>query len=538
MTGLLLALLLATTPVPPAPSVVPDSTPAATTAGEAYPRPYDPTEEEALQAMVEWVDDPVAFVRQVFGAEPDAWQVDALRAIAKNPRVAMSACKGPGKSCGEAWAAWWFLATRVDSQIIAVSITGDNLKDGLWKELAFWYQKSPYLQRSFHVGGERITHRERPKTWWISARAFAQTADSTQQANTLAGFHGPAVMILLDEAGDMPDGLVVAAEAIFANEGIEAHLVLAANPTSVDGPLYRICTKDAKRWVIVYITGDPDDPKRSPRISREWAQQQIEDWGRDNDWVRVNVLGLFPLVGEKKLLGPDHITQAEQLTVGESEIRAEPIVYSLDVGRSETGDPAVLFKRQGAAVWRAKEWRGLNGTELGDVVASILLQQEKEDGHPADYLVLDAGGIGTSPVDRLTALGFGRILIPIDFGSAPIDRRFADRRSEMWWDMAQAFKKGRISLPPGDGQLRSELTTPNFVFKVRQRRTVGCLETKEELAKRGVKSPNRGDALALSYAAPLVRRPRDSTEEQLRKHGWQAAPRVLSDWDPLAKERS
>lgn len=541
--GLLLTLLLAVAPVPagaPLVTAVPVALPQPAS-GALYPRPFDPTEEQALQAMAEWYDDPVSFVRANFQAEPDAWQIEALNSIAKDPkrRVALSACKGPGKSCVEAWAILWFMATRVDAQVVAVSITGDNLRDGLWKELASWMGKSPYLQRCFEHKAERITHRERPKTWWCSARSFAQSADVSSQASTLAGLHNASIMVVLDEAGDMPDGLVVAAEAIFATKGQEARLLLAANPTSVDGPLYRILTKDAKRWVIITITGDPDDPKRSPRIDLDYARNLIDDWGRDNDFVRVNVLGLFPAVGEKKLLGPDHVTIAEGLTVSESIVRDEPIVFSLDVGRASSGDPSALYKRQGAAVWRPKEWRGLDGNQLGDQIATILLEHEKEDGRPADYLVVDEGGVGASPVDRLKALGFGSILIEVPFGGSPIDKRFADRRSEMWWNMAQAIKKRQVALPPGDGVLRGELTAPDFTFRIRQKRTVGCLETKEEMAKRGIKSPNRGDALALSYAAPVSRRPRNEIEAQMMnaaKHGWRSS-RVLSDWDPLAKER-
>jgi hypothetical protein len=108
----------------------------------------------------------------------------------------------------------------------------------------------------------------------------------------------------------------------------------------------------------------------------------------------------------------------------------------------------------------------------------------------------------------------------------------------MWWLMAQAIKKGQVALPSGDTVLRSELTAPDFKFKVRQRRTLGCLETKDEMAKRGIGSPDRGDALALSFAAPLVRRLRDSNEEQLLHRQGRRSGRVVSDWDPLDQERS
>jgi phage terminase large subunit len=210
--SLLLSVLLTAAPVHRglAPAMRSAPAPSAQTATGSNP-PWDPAEEEALAALTGWIRDPVLFVRQVFGAIPDEWQADALRAIPANPRVGMSACKGPGKSCVLAWTIWWFIYTREDAQVMCTSITGDNLKDNLWKELSVWYSKSPMLQRAFEVRGERIIHRERPKTWWVSARTWAQNADPTQQANTLAGFHGAHVMVVLDEMGDYPDGVVVAA---------------------------------------------------------------------------------------------------------------------------------------------------------------------------------------------------------------------------------------------------------------------------------------------------------------------------------------
>jgi phage terminase large subunit len=42
---------------------------------------------------------------------------------------------------------------------------------------------------------------------------------------------------------------------------------------------------------VIEITGDPDDPKRSPRVSGQWAREQIEKYGRENPWVLVNVFG-------------------------------------------------------------------------------------------------------------------------------------------------------------------------------------------------------------------------------------------------------
>ena len=318
------------------------------------------TERKQVVARVAiWYVDPCQFVRDVFEAEPDAWQALALEGVAAGDRTGLSACKGPGKTTVEAWVIWWFLATRPHCNIIALSITLDNLRDNLWKELAVWLArpKAGFLRDAFEQGGERIAYRKSPKTWWCSARAFAQSADPSQQANTIAGLHAKRVMVVMDEMGSYPDGVLVAAEAIFSNQDhAEAKILAAWNPTSTDGPAYRVVTRDRKRWNIIHITGDPEDPNRSPRISKKWAQEQIDDWGRENDWVRVNVLGQFPRTSSDKLLGPDDVQTAIARIIRPEEVVDEARVMGLDVA-GMGDDSTVLIMRQGLCAWEPVRWR-------------------------------------------------------------------------------------------------------------------------------------------------------------------------------------
>src|SRR5690348_18003614 len=106
--------------------------------------------------IARWRRDPVAFVTEVFGVTPDPWQAKALRAFA-NPttdrRIAMQACAGPGKSAVLAWCGWNFLVCYGDEgqhpNGAAMSVTADNLKNGLWKELAVWRSRSSLLLQAF-----------------------------------------------------------------------------------------------------------------------------------------------------------------------------------------------------------------------------------------------------------------------------------------------------------------------------------------------------------------------------------------------------
>ncbi len=263
------------------------------------------SDEVAVERMLTWREHPAQMVRELFSVEPDAWQEEALEAFPHTKRLCFKACKGPGKTAVLAWIGWNFLLTRPAPIVGATSINGDNLKANLWTELARWREKSPLLAKKFEQTGKTIFARDFPETWKMEARTWAKDADPTQIGNALAGVHAEYVMWLGDEAGDYPNSIMPTLEGIFAGAPKEAHIVIAGNPTRLDGPLYKACSGARRLWQVVEITADPDDPRRTPRVSVEHACEQIEEWGRDNPWVLVNIFGQFPPSSLNALIGPD-----------------------------------------------------------------------------------------------------------------------------------------------------------------------------------------------------------------------------------------
>ena len=174
---------------------------------------------------------------------------------------------------------------------------------------------------------------------------LAKDADANAIGNALAGLHAKYVMWLGDEAGDYPDAIMPTFEGIFAGEPAEAHIAIAG-PTKLGGPLYRACTTAQKLWYVVEITGDPDDPRRSSRISLQHAREQIEQYGRDNPWVLVNIFGQFPPSSLNALIGPDEVREAQKRFYREYEIGAAAKVIGVDVARFGD-DKSVIAKRQG-----------------------------------------------------------------------------------------------------------------------------------------------------------------------------------------------
>lgn len=472
----------------------------------------------AASAIRRWREKPQSFVREVFGVEPDAWQGDVLQAFPHSPRQALKACKGPGKTCVLAWLVWNYILTRPHPKIVCTSITGDNLADGLWTELAKWQAKSPLLKELFTWRKTRIEAKEAPETWWAAARTWPRSADAQSQADTLAGLHADYVLFVLDEAGGIPDSVVAAAEATLANvvdpTKQEAHLLLAGNPTHLEGPLYRACTTERHLWHITEITSDPDDPKRTPRVSIEWARQQIEKYGRDNPWVLVNVFGRFPPSSLNTLLGPDEVREAMQRHYRESEYQHAAKILGVDVARFGD-DASCLIRRQGLAVWTPKQLRHVDSFQGGGAVA-----RDATDWNADAIFVDGTGGYGAGWIDVLRSLG--HTPHDVQFAGRATDTRFANKRAEMWWDMAQWVKDGGAL--PDIPELVAELTTPTYFFRGDKVQ----VEDKDQIKQRLGRSPDIADSLCVTFAQPVA--PRGFAQHQ---HGGSVG-RTVTEWDPLA----
>jgi hypothetical protein len=341
-----------------------------------------------------WAENPPRFVREQFGVTPDPWQDDVLAAFPHRSRLAMKACKGPGKTAVLAWLAWNFLATRPEPKIAATSITADNLADNLWAEMAKWQARSPLLQAQFQWTKTRIFSRQKPETWWMSARSWARTADRQQQGNTLAGLHADYILFILDESGGIPDAVMASAEAALAS-CVEGHIVQAGNPTHLEGPLWRACTGERRLWHVTEISADPDDPKRATRVSARWAKEQIEKYGRDNPWVMINVFGRFPPAALNTLIGPDDCRAAQGRAWREADIVRHARILGIDVARFGD-DASVIFPRQGLLAFAPQKFRNIDGTEGAGVVA-----RKWQDWNADAAFIDDTGGFGSSWIDNL-----------------------------------------------------------------------------------------------------------------------------------------
>lgn len=478
--------------------------------------------DRARERIKRWREDPVAFVVDNFGIEPDEWQRDALRTLggSHNPKrkLCMKACTGPGKSATLAWAGWHrlscFAAKGEHPKGAALSVTADNLKDNLWAELSKWQSRSHFLSAAFTWTKEKIYANDYPETWFLSARSFAKDANAEAIGRALSGLHSQFPFVLLDETGDMPPAVGKAALQIFTGNPTDAAIIQAGNPTSTDGLLYESCQSGA--WNIITITADPADPKRTPRVSVEHAQEMIDTYGRDNPWVMATILGLFPPAGFRSLLGIEDVAAAMERHYREPDYNFAAKILGVDVAR-EGDDSSVIFPRQGLASFPPRVMRNVDST-FG---AGAVTRKWEEWGADACF-VDNTGGFGGGWIDRLRDLG--RNPVAIHFAAKATDQRYANKRAEMWFKMAE-WVKGGGALPNIPG-LAAELTTPTYSFKGDQL----LIEPKEDIKKRLGRSPDLADALALTFAQPVQARPKGLAGMLNNDTG-----RAITEYDPWAR---
>lgn len=458
-----------------------------------------------------------------FGVVPDKWQEQALNVFpSQDPdkiRISLQACAGPGKTALEAWCGWNFTMCYGEKgehpKGAAVAVTYDNLKDNLWPEFAKWQSRSELLKRAFEWTKERIYAKDHPETWFLSARSFSKSANPEEQGRTLSGLHSKYVLFLIDESGEIPVAVGRAAEqAVSSAKWVK--ILQAGNPSSLEGMLYAAATHLRHLWHVIRITGDPDDPNRSPRIDIDWAREQIKVWGRDNPWVMSFILGIFPPSSINTLLGPDMVEAAMARTLRKDAYEHSQKRIGVDVARFGD-DRTVLFPRQGLAAFKPVLLRNARTNEI-----AARLAVAKKNWNSEVEFVDDTGGYGAGVIDSYLQAGLSAQAV--NASGKAIDPRFYNTRAECWWNMAEWVKRGGCL--PKMPELVKELTAPTYTFQNGKL----IIEPKDQIKKRLGYSPDLADALSLTFFLPDMPAalPFPMSTSQNRKHE--------AEYDPFASQ--
>lgn len=424
---------------------------------------------------------PVGFVREILGVEPLPYQAEFLEAIATGERkISIRSGHGTGKSTAASWAMLWFLLLRFPNKVVVTAPTSGQLFDALFAELKRWVNELPEALKSMLVvKGDRVELAAAPSEAFISARTSrAETPEA------LAGVHSDNVMLVVDEASGVPEQVFEAAAGSMS--GHSAVTIMLSNPTRSSGTFFESQTRLSgswwtRRWSCV----------DSPLVSDEFVDEMKLRYGEESNAFRIRVLGEFPLADDDTII-PFHLVEAA--TQRDIEIDdGAAVVWGLDVARFGT-DKTALAKRQGSVVTEVSRWQGL------DLMQTVGRVKAEYDGLPSHLrpreILVDVIGMGSGVVDRLRELGLP--VRGVNVAEAPsMGGSYINLRAELWFKM-RGWLEQRGSKLPRDEQLIAELTSIRYSFVSSGKMKA---ESKDEMRKRGLPSPDIADAVCLTLAS-------------------------------------
>lgn len=229
----------------------------------------------------------------------------------------------------------------------------------------------------------------------------------------------------------------------------------------------------------------------------------------------------FAAQADNALISLHQVIDAINSPLMPQDVEGSPVILGVDVARYGD-DESVIIMRKGLIAYQPKSYQGISNMELAAIVAAII-----EEYRP-DLVCIDAGR-GEGVIDRLRQLG--HVVMEVNFGGKPTDPHYVNKRAEMWDTMRQWLDQG--GKLPDHERLKQDLCTPLYTYANAANRF--ALESKDDIRKRGLPSPDYGDALALTFAYPAIPHPlHDRNTGATIPVTDRRRRRRTSDWDPLA----
>ena len=444
---------------------------------------------KALGDVGEWAD-------ARLGVHLWSKQVEIALAVGEHRRVAVRACFDVGKTFLAALLALWWIDTHPAGSafVVMTAPTARQVRTILMRELK-------RLHAQGHLAG-KVTLDE----WRIDGQLVAigvKPADGDPTA--LQGFHAEHVLVVIDEAADVPKALWDAAGSLISNEG--SRLLAIGNPDDPRSHFAAICRPGTGFHVIGIsafespnFTGEAvPDELRAGLVSPIWVQEREDEWGIESPLYVARVLGEFPEDVPDSVVPMAFVKrcQGDPLTpvIEEAWSIATPVELGVDVGAG--GDQTVIFARYGARAQRV--WHGRTPDTM-DAVGQVIEAIRKTG---ATAVKIDAIGMGTVIADRLIELGregkHGALIVPVNVSRHPRDRDgFVRLRDEIWWNGRLLSQEQGWDLRGVDDLTIAQLVAPNF-----QRDSGGRIrvESKDAMRARLGRSPDDADALLLAFLA-------------------------------------
>lgn len=436
-------------------------------------------------------------------------------------RISIVSGHGIGKSMMSSILILWFLFVHPDSQIACTSPGKEQMYDVLWKELKKWIDKmTPEMGDMYEWESSHIRMKESAQTWF--ARAKTSSKENTE---ALAGVHADWVAIVVDEASGVEEPIFETMEGALTSGNILVFII--SNGTRSIGYFYDTHHKDAARWQNYAF-----DSEQSPRVDEKYVNDIVEKYGRDSIQFTIRVKGGFP---DEGIMDDKGYVQL----FNESDLHFIPFDPAWKpVGRT-IGALDASGEGQDSSEWGARDRMrmAIVGSEKTSTPSSMAIKSlticDKFDIDPMDF-VIDNFGSGAD-VGMEIALATAKQkrpwrVHPVNVGDTCEDETdqllYINKRAEAYYKMMKWCRAGgEIMLDAGDGQNRVK----DEMLSIRFKRTINGriqIMDKVTMKKLGFNSPNKADALSMTFLRRENLEPRSVFGDQLK------AEQAVRDFDP------
>ena len=253
-----------------------------------------------------------------------------------------------------------------------------------------------------------------------------------------------------------------------------------------DNTYIRFVTKSPDNAWVIKVNYD-SNPWFPPELEEERLHCKENDPDNYNNIWEGDCLA----ASDQQLISGDLVYKAQlQSELHDTQM---PLIISVDVARFGD-DRSIIFFRRGrdARTIKPLQFKGMDTMTFADRIA------EQIKLHKPAAVFIDETGVGGGVVDRLRQTGYNRVIRGVNAGEKARDpEKYYNKRAEMWCEMRSWLQYGKIS---NDTFLLDDLTGPEYSYDLQGRLQ---LEKKSDMKKRGLDSPDLGDALAYSFAYPV-----------------------------------
>jgi hypothetical protein len=441
-------------------------------------------QKELIRLGAEWLENPVKFAKDVFDFEPTPQQAPIMMALAKpGAHVAIKSGVSTGKTAIAAIMSIWFLLLHSPCKCVATSASSGQLQDALMPEIALWMTKAKYgIGKVIEATQMRVFVRGARETRFMTAKTARP-----DKPDALQGLHSDNILVIIDEAFGVDDKVIEVTHGALTKDN--ARLLMMGNPTATSGYAFRAFNQDAALYDKFTLS-----TLNSPLVSHDALEKlkQTYDYP-DSPMARARLLGEFPEGGINQLITTDLVMKSIERyrTLQPASYQEMPVVLGVDTAWMG-GDRSVVYLRQGQYSKILYNKIKTSVSELMTVVQALWQEYD------AQSVFIDEGGqTGAALWESLVALG--RNPVRVNFGAAASNPLYRNKTSEMSFELKKWLENG--GCVENNEDLIADLTGPQYGYETGTMKMY--VETKDQMRKRHMRSPDLFDALKLTFAYPV-----------------------------------